>query len=304
MKSVLITGASGFIGSNLINYLLTKNSKLKIYCLYNLNKPKLTKNNPKLSIIKCDLIKKNISNILPQEVDCIIHLAGIRQPYLKDTLANEQVNKNFLMTSNILEYARLYKIKNFIFISSVYIYSGSKEKKFLESIKLDPVDPLGYSKLLCESLINFYSKNYNLNAIIFRVSTAYGDNSSKTQFIPNIINKLKSTKSNIVINNLGAKRDFIFIDDVIEVLYLSLKKLKNKKKGCDVYNLSTGVSINTKDVVKKLIKIMNLDKKKFLLVCKSLKNNDFDHFMPNKKLLTNFKYRPRYLIDKGLRFFI
>ena len=108
-------------------------------------------------------------------------------------------------------------------------------------------------------MINFYSKNYNLNAIIFRVSTAYGDNSSKTQFIPNIINKLKSTKSNIVINNLGAKRDFIFIDDVIEVLYLSLKKLKNKK-GCDVYNLSTGVSINTKDVVK-LIKIMNLDKK-------------------------------------------
>ena len=49
---------------------------------------------------------------------------------------------------------------------------------------------------------------------------------------------------------------------------------------------------------------MNLDKKRFLLVSKSLKNNDFDHFMPNKKLLTNFKYRPRYLIDKGLRFLI
>ena len=298
MNSVLITGASGFIGSNFIQYLLKKNLNLKIFAISNRNK--INYKNSRLKIIKSDLVKDNLIKILPKKIDCIIHLASIRQPYLENFYANEQINTNFIMTSKLLEYARNFKINNFIFASTIYVYSGLGKKKFIETMNLSPNEPLGYSKFLCEDLIKFYSQKYKINSTIFRISTTYGPNSSKSQFIPIIINKLLSRKPKVLIDKLGLKRDFIYIEDVIEVLNRSLEKVSNQKKYFEVFNLSSGYSTSTNLVVLKLIKLLKVEKKRFKLKMITPKKIDFHHQISNKKLVTIFKYKPKYLITEGL----
>ena len=299
MKNIIISGASGFIGSQFINHIINQNKQIKIYAIINKNK-NFTHKNARLKIFKLDLTKKINKSLFPKKIDCIFHLAGIRQTYLTDVNASNQIKNNYLMTFNLLELARCLKVKNFIFSSSVYVYSGSKEKKFKENIFINPKESLGISKYMSEKLIEYYSNHYQIKSIIFRLSTTYGKNSSSSQFIPIILKKILNSSSKVYFDKLGFKRDFIYIADVSNILYESIKRIKNMKKQLLTLNLSYGVSINTRDLIIKIANLLHFNTDNLVLKSALSKKNDFDHIVPNTKLKNFFIYKPRYSIDKGL----
>ena len=164
---------------------------------------------------------------MPNKIDYIYHTAAIRDSFLSNKKANNQILDNFRITQNLIDFSLKIKCKYFIYLSSVYIYSGSLKNKFIENQVNIPVESLGLSKYICETALKKTSYDFNFKCISFRLFTVYGSNSSQSQFIPSVLNLLK--KDTIKFGNPHMKRDFIYIDDVLDVLIDSINKIKRLK---------------------------------------------------------------------------
>jgi UDP-glucuronate 4-epimerase len=178
MKTVLVTGCAGFIGSNFCEYLLNKN--YKVVGVDNFNdyySPKLKRfniqsfiKNPNFYLIEEDLINyTKIEELFRNvKVDCVVHLAayaGVTYSFEKPLL---YVKNNIEVTTNLLDLCVKYKVTNFIFSSTSSIY-GDSIAPFREDMQTDcPLAPYPATKKASEVMSYVYSKNYGLNISIFR----------------------------------------------------------------------------------------------------------------------------------------
>ena len=239
---ILITGTAGFIGFNFSNFLLKKNKKIKIIGLDNLNNyydVTLKKNRLKqLKFFKnFKFYKVDISNfnflekiIKKEKIDIIFNFAaqaGVRYSLLNPKKYNDF---NVLGFFNIIELSRKYKIKKIFYASSSSVYGDSKEFPLSENLKLKPKNIYALSKKINEEMAELYSNLYNINMIGLRFFTVYGEWGRPDMFIMKYI--IASIKKKIFyLNNYGNhSRDFTYINDVNNILYLFLKKSKIKKK--------------------------------------------------------------------------
>jgi UDP-glucuronate 4-epimerase len=178
MKTILVTGCAGFIGSNFCEYLLKKN--YKVIGVDNFNEyysPKIKRfnlkefeKNPNIYLIEEDLINyhkieeifKNVS------LDAVVHLAayaGVTYSFEKPLI---YVKNNVEVTTNLLDLCVKYKVGNFLFSSTSSIY-GDSPSPFREDMSTDhPLAPYPATKKACEVMCSVYSKNYGLNVTIFR----------------------------------------------------------------------------------------------------------------------------------------
>jgi len=178
MKTILVTGCAGFIGSNFCEYLLKKN--YKVIGVDNFNEyysPKIKRfnlkefeKNPNFYLIEEDLINyhkieeifKNVS------LDAVVHLAayaGVTYSFEKPLI---YVKNNVEVTTNLLDFCVKYKVGNFLFSSTSSIY-GDSPSPFREDMSTDhPLAPYPATKKACEVMCSVYSKNYGLNVTIFR----------------------------------------------------------------------------------------------------------------------------------------
>ena len=239
---ILITGAAGFIGFNFSNFLLKKNKKIKIVGLDNLNnyynvnlkkkrlkKLKLFKN---FKFYKVDISNyDNLEKIIKKEkVDIVFNFAaqaGVRYSLLHPKKYNDFNISGFF---NIIELSRKYKIKKIFYASSSSVYGDSNEFPLSENLKLKPKNIYALSKKINEEMAELYSYLYNINMIGLRFFTVYGEWGRPDMFIMKYI--IASIKKKIFyLNNYGNhSRDFTYISDVNNILYLLLKKTKIKKK--------------------------------------------------------------------------
>jgi UDP-glucose 4-epimerase len=260
MTRILITGASGYIGSCLYKFLR------KEFNVIGIDKKKSKIKNLKFKRLNI-LNKKKLYNFFKREkkIDIIIHLAG------ESTIDNiekkeKYVSNNTNVTKNILEVAKIFNINKFIFSSTAAVYK-STNKKLTERSLVRPNNIYGKTKLECEKLI----KKENLNYSIFRffnVCSSYYEekigemHSPETHLIPIVVNKmLKSKKLKIYGSNYNTKdgtciRDYIHIKDLCIAHYLAINKLK-KKKFKQIINLGTSKGFSTLEIVKTVNKIEN-----------------------------------------------
>jgi len=214
---ILITGATGFIGSNLIKKLNKNNT---IYAITR-NKRYSIKN---VKWVRCDLSKKINFNNFPKDLDCIIHLAQSREHKKFPEKVFDIFNINSYSTLQLLEYGRKIKIKSFILASSGGV-TGYKDNKILEE---DPPNPLTFyltSKYIAESLVNSYSDYFNI--VILRYFFVYGKG-QKDGIVPLLINKIKNNEPIYIYGDKeGTKINPIYIDDAI---HSTLHALELKEK--------------------------------------------------------------------------
>jgi len=178
MKTILVTGCAGFIGSNFCEYLLKKN--YKVIGVDNFNEyysPKIKRfnlkefeKNPSFYLIEEDLINyPKIEEIFKNvRLDAVVHLAayaGVTYSFEKPLI---YVKNNVEVTTNLLELSVKYKVGNFLFSSTSSIY-GDSPSPFREDMSTDhPLAPYPATKKACEVMCSVYSKNYGLNVTIFR----------------------------------------------------------------------------------------------------------------------------------------
>ena len=262
-----ITGASGFIGSELLKYL-----KIKKYNVIGYSRNKNKK-----------LVKVNSYNkIKGSNNDILIHLAQFSNT--KKKIKNNEIKKNIKISNDL----SALKWKHIIYISSTNLYQNSN-KLYKESsrIKIDTFRNNNdyYSLIKAESEKIFIKKG----ASVLRLSNVYGKKMSKSSLFMSIIKQLKNKE--IVVNDERPIRDYIFIDDILYAIELFIN---NNKKG--VYNINFGRSYSVKNIVSIFLKILNMNKK---LISKNLLNKN-SVYIDNSKLYKLFKWKPKINLEKGL----
>ncbi|MEA3378833.1 MAG: SDR family NAD(P)-dependent oxidoreductase [Nanoarchaeota archaeon] len=303
---ILVTGGAGFIGSNLVDKLLAK--KYEVIVIDNLNdyydinrKKSNLKNalkNPNFKFYKCDIMDLNsLKKIFKKEkIDKIVHLAaraGVR-PSLKEPIF--YLRNNCEGTINLLELAKENKIKKFIFGSSSSIYGNSKQIPFSEISKSDmPISPYAATKKASELLCYVYHSLYNLEVINLRFFTVYGPRGRPDMAIYKFIDKIYHNKAITLYGDGSSKRDYTYINDIINGIMLSLDS--NIKYG--TYNLGNSQMIELKVLIEIIERILN---KKAIKDYRAMNPGDVNlTFADLKNSCNDLGYQPIINIEEGIK---
>lgn len=246
----LITGGAGFIGSHLVNKILSKDKNAEITVLDNLSSGYLENiNEKKVNFIKGDIL--NINKLINSSTgrDYIFHLAAdISVPNsVQNPINTHKINVEG--TLNVLEAARQNKIKRVIFSSSSAIY-GQVEGSVVEDAEKNPISPYGAQKLEGEILMQNYYRTYGVETVNLRYFNVYGPGqrlgSGYAAVIPIFIHKIINNEKPIVNGNPQISRDFVYVEDVAEANYLACFEEKAVGKS---FNIGTSNSITLEKLV-------------------------------------------------------
>lgn len=221
---VLVTGSNGFLGKRLV-------AILRQYQM------EVTETGGSTQLDLCD---DKLVQALPQ-TDAIVHLAG--RSFIPDSFLHPRsfYSNNFLATLNLLEHARKTKAR-FVYFST-YVYGTPKYLPIDELHPANPLNPYTSSKLLGEDLCRSYHTDFGVPVTIFRPFNVYGPGQEKSFLIPRIISQLK--EETIQLQDPEPKRDFVYIDDLLEAVRLSLEYGSN---GYHLYNLGSGSSTSVEEL--------------------------------------------------------
>ncbi len=252
----LVTGGAGFIGSHLIERLLSE--RHTICCLDNFNNyysPTIKWRNienllqlPNFNLIEGDILDETLlGNIFQNHpFDGIIHLAaraGVRPSVLQPKLYEEV---NIRGTMNLLEMAKQFQIKKFIMASSSSVYGNNSKIPFSETDPVDnPISPYAATKKACELIGYTYSNLYNIAVTCLRFFTVYGPRQRPDMAIHKFT-QLIAAKEEIPIYGDGkAKRDFTYISDIIDGVMRSIERCNSYH----IYNLGESRVVSLMEII-------------------------------------------------------
>jgi GDP-L-fucose synthase len=259
MKKILLLGATGFIGKNVLLNLIKTYPKSKIICIHFKSKPWI--NNKNVFWIKGDLRNPNFCNKITKNIDLLIQAAATTSGS-KDIVNSPSlhVTDNAIMNSYLTKYAHENFVKHFIFFSCTVMYHNSS--KSLKEIDYNPKRKIykkyfgvANTKIYIEKICQFYSEMNRVKFSVIRHSNIFGPydkfDLEKSHFFGATVNKVINAKKEIVIwGNGSEKRDLLFVDDLIDFIN---KVITNQKKNFSIYNCGYGKSFRVIDIVKKII---------------------------------------------------
>lgn len=219
---VLITGGLGFIGSNLVEYLLHKTDwSIKIY---DNDTTKTLENNERTELIYGDI--RDYNALLENIKDCeyVVHLAA--QTLVIDSIDNPlyDAETNVIGTINVLNASKKVGIKKVIMASSAAPL-GEQEPPVNEGKVPKPSSPYGASKLSCEGYCSAFSASYDLKTVVLRFSNVYGPKSyNKGSAVAKFIKQILTNEQILLYGDGNQTRDLIHVDDICQAILLGIKK--------------------------------------------------------------------------------
>jgi UDP-glucose 4-epimerase len=272
MKTVLVTGAGGFIGSNLVRALLSdKNYDL---ILTDKNGPRndlfeaYDTQSQRIKFYDLDITKRESAFDIfkNHKIDTCVHLAALVN--VEDSIKNpnKTMDVNVTGTINILEACSHNHIDNFVFASSAAVYGHPTIIPITEEHQLKPISPYGISKLLAEKHVSSYMNSEKIrNTISLRIFNAYGEGQfGNVSVITKFAKRLSMGLAPIIHGTGMQKRDFVSINDVVNSMLLSIKAMEDSNDLLQstsplIFNIGTGVATTIKDLCKEMIKLSGLD---------------------------------------------
>ncbi len=304
--NILLTGCCGFIGSNLVNYLVTKYSNLNFYNIDRLDycareKNVIVSNKPNYKFIKGDISQSDLINFILNNyhIDTIIHLAA--QSHVDNSFGNSiQFTKdNILATHILLECCRVYgKINRFIHVSTDEVYGevGINDPDCDDSFLLNPTNPYAASKAGAEFLVKSYYKSFNLPIIITRGNNVYGPRQYPEKVIPKFIMQLAHNQKCTIQGDGSTRRNFIHVLDVCSAIDTILFKGEINQ----IYNIGTNNEYSVLQIAHKLIaSLKNHDYQKWIEYVEDRNFNDKRYAVDSTKL-KKLGWQEVFDFDNGL----
>lgn len=275
-----ITGASGFIGENLKQFL--KQKKLTFIPL----------NRDEGGDIEKDSYFANAEKQV-REGDAFIHLAG--KTFVPESWEKplSYFNTNLNGTLNCLEFCRKHQLK-FIYVSS-YMYGSPERLPVTESDPVKVNNPYALSKKMAEEAVQFYGEKFNVPYVIIRPFNIYGPHQKSEFLIPTIIHQVLSDQKEIELRDLNPKRDYVHIHDTVKAIYLCSLQPKN-----NIVNVCSGKSYSVKEIVDTAQKIAHTDK--VVKTLREQRSNEIDDCYGSYDfILEQYNWMPEIELYNGLK---
>tara|TARA_B100000886_G_scaffold340464_1_gene310210 strand:+ start:2373 stop:3398 length:1026 start_codon:yes stop_codon:yes gene_type:complete len=311
MKKIIVTGGSGFIGSNLVNFLIKKK-----FFVINIDKLTYSSNNI-VSKFKSKknylLIKSDINNqsklieiIKKHKPKAIFNLAA--ETHVDRSIDNPKnfINSNITGTYNLLEALRFLKKKKIktklIHISTDEVYGDiSKNLRSDENYKYSPSSPYSASKAGADHLVMSYIRTYNLEALISNCCNNYGPYQFPEKIIPKMILNIMNNKELPIYAKGLNSREWIYVEDHCEALF----RLYLKGKPGENYNVGSSINMKNIDLVKKILKSFQIlkikvGKKVKIKFVKDRPGHDFRYALNSNKIKKNLKWKPKTNFNQGI----
>ncbi len=297
---IFVTGGAGFIGSTLIDSLLTMKESVTIFDNFsNSSEEKISHLlNRGASLVKGDIrdydsLKKNLAGF-----NTVIHLAA--KIDVEESFQNpEETNAvNVAGTKNLLKACHNQHVKNIVVASSAAVYGNPNELPLSETSPTIPISPYGESKLAMEQLISDFSQKNNLNSICLRFFNIYGK--GQTDAYAGVISKfIKNIHEDTPLTIFGDgsnTRDFISVYDVVDSIKCAIKNIDNKRGNS--YNIASGHFISIIDLANLMLTISGKTlEKKF----STPRKGDIPHSQASVALAKNeLNFIPKIPIRIGL----
>ena len=294
---VLVTGGAGFIGSHLVDRLVQEGNEVVV--IDNLSTGKRKQVNKKAQFYKMDIRSKRIERVFRKERPLIVvHLAAQMNVRLstEDPVFDAEVN--ILGTINLLEHAVKNGVRKVSFASSGGAVYGEQEVfPAAESHRTDPLSPYGISKLAGEKYLAYYTNTTGLRHAIMRFGNVYGPRQEPEgeAGVIAIFSKLMLDGGQPIINGTGKQtRDFVYVDDVVESLMVTLDE---DIQG--IFNVGTGQEATVNECYGIIKELTNSSCKDLYGAAK--KGEQFRSVLDVKKLREGFDWEPQVSLPEGLK---
>jgi len=262
LGTVLVTGGAGFIGSHMVDNLLSKGVKVKV--LDNLSSGSISFlskhfDNKKFDFLDKDLNDPESTKEALEDVKTVFHMAAYPEVRTGFEDPETPYNNNIRNTFNLLEQVRKSKVETFLFPSSSTVYGEPEKIPTPENYgPLLPISLYGASKIACEALLSSYCYTYGINGYIFRLANVIGSR-SRHGVIWDFIKKLQNNNNNrleIMGNGLQSK-SYIHILDCIESFFSCLTHMQVKER-IEIFNVGSEDRLDVISIAKIVCNTMNL----------------------------------------------
>ncbi|MFH0820044.1 MAG: NAD(P)-dependent oxidoreductase [bacterium] len=297
-KKILVTGATGFVGANLVNRLVKENFEVHVIIRKDSNKWRLGDledlEEHRIDLLDFENLEKTVEKIKPE---IIFHLAAVSVFSGIESDEDQLIKTNLFGAINLIRATRPINYQCFINTGSGAEYGLNNEIR-KETDLCQPVSVYGIAKLAATQYASLEAKRYNKPILTLRLFSPYGPYDNQKRLISdNIIKALQN--QNLELANPDAVRDYIYIDDVID-LYLKTISRVNDFKG-EVFNVGSGNQSTSKEVIDKIIKITDSQSKDWWDKISSSPWDTKVWQADISKTRTAFDWRPKHNLEEGLK---
>ena len=309
MKKIIVTGGLGFIGSNLIDFLIHKNYQVlnidKVTYSSNFYNIREHKKSKKYKFLKCDIRDKKIKKVLfKYKPIAIFNLAA--ETHVDRSIDNPEnfIQSNIVGVYNLLECFKEYTKKfnsKLIHISTDEVYGDILSGRSSEKYPYQPSSPYAASKAASDHLVSSYIRTYKIPAIVTNCSNNYGPKQHPEKLIPKLIYNILNNKPLPIYGRGINSREWIYVKDHCEAL---LKVFKKGKIG-EFYNIGSNKNLNNLQVSRELIniskKMIKIGKKVKILFVKDRPGHDLRYALNSNKIKDRLGWYPKTNFRQGIK---
>ncbi len=309
MKKIIVTGGLGFIGSNLIDLLISKNYHVinidKVTYSSNFYNTKEHKNSKKYKFIKCNIKDKKIKKIFfKHKPVAIFNLAA--ETHVDRSIDNPEnfIQSNIVGVYNLLECFKDFSKKHksrLIHISTDEVYGDILTGRSTENFPYQPSSPYAASKAASDHLVSSYLRTYKIPAIVTNCSNNYGPKQHPEKLIPKLIFNIINNKPLPIYGKGINSREWIYVKDHCEALL----RVFSKGKIGEFYNIGSNKNLTNLQVAKELLKIskknIKVGKKVKIFFVKDRPGHDFRYALNSNKIKYKLGWQPKTNFRQGIR---
>ncbi|MFH1943136.1 MAG: dTDP-glucose 4,6-dehydratase [bacterium] len=301
MQKLLVTGGAGFIGSNFIRHMLSKQDDIQITNLDkltyagNLDNLRDVEEDPRYGFVRGDICDESVVNPLMKDMDVVINFAAESHVDRSIGKPDDFIRTDVFGVFVLLEASRKYGIQRFVQISTDEVYGSTEDGFFEETDALMPSSPYAASKAGADRLAYSYYVTYRLPVVIPRSSNNYGPYQYPEKLISLFITNALDDKALPIYGDGKNVRDWLYVLDNCE----AIETVMERGKDGEVYNIGAGNEKNNLEITECILR--ELGKPKTLMTfVKDREGHDRRYALQVDKM-RKLGWEPRYTFEKGMQ---